>query len=273
MLTPGAVLIATNNWHVKRTVLPYNGAVRNNSPTTIGDPLKLSDFADCGGPYDLTSAETDVTWNHRPTTLAERAVIEHLRDHMAAGASLMHMGVGNSEVYEVFKGQLDRFVGVSTGASEIARLKAMISGAAKHKAIVANKHDPRQYPLMRGPFEVIVDVNLKSFACCRKHFDALMDFYVQELAPGGAIATAYSGVNYGWPGTSQASYTPGASRGPEARVFRSLGQDGLSELCDRYGLTLQRQELSEVQYGKLDAEGNQTMHQGAETVLLLVRPL
>jgi hypothetical protein len=194
---------------------------------------------DCGGPFDLTPAHTISSWETRPTTDAESTVIAFLKQQpqLYAGKRVLHIGIGNGSLPGAFANDLAAYVGLTISVPEMQLFEKRFA-TSKATAMLANKHDPRIHVKIDGHFDLIIDVNLKSFACCERHFDLLMDFYRDRLNPNGVLVTAESGVLFGWTGNTDVAHTPGARLDPEAARFRVLGLDGLERLSRRLGLTL-----------------------------------
>jgi hypothetical protein len=197
-------------------------------------------FEDCGGPFDLTPAHTISSWESKPTTEAEAAVIAFLqcRPRLYAGKRLLHVGIGNCSLPGALARDLAAYVGLTISPPEKQLFEEKFAATEGVRVILANKHDPRAYSKIEGRFDLIVDVNLKSFTCCEKHFDQLMDFYTERLNPGATLVTAESGVLFGWAGNINVAYTPGAQLHASVAQLRVLGLDGLARLSRRFGLTL-----------------------------------
>ena len=49
---------------------------------------------------------------------------------------------------------------------------------------------------VQGPFDVIVDNNPASFACCLRHFEDMLSNYARLLADGGLLLTDREGMNW-----------------------------------------------------------------------------
>jgi hypothetical protein len=114
-------------------------------------------------------------------------------------------------------------------------------------------------------------VNLKSFACCEQHFQDMMAMYVDRLEPGAAIITTSTGLSFGWSPPKRIAYTPGASADETARRWRILGEQGLQQLGERYGLALEQHTLCGVAHwhGQQDLSGEPEI--ADETLWLLCK--
>jgi hypothetical protein len=203
---------------------------------------EVLNLSHCGGPYDLTRANLETGWHLSPTTLEEQAVIRFLKEDptRVTEKRLLHVGIGNSSIFRVFGHQLSAFVGLTVNLPEKVRFEETFGYPAHAKIYFANKHDVRNFDGIVGPFDLIVDVNLKSYACCERHFQDMMAGYVNRLAPDGMTITAGTGLRFGWPGNTPIANTPGVAIDEAARNWRVLGEEGLEQLSERYHLKLER---------------------------------
>jgi len=191
-----------------------------------------NEFDDCGGPYDLTSSHTISCWEARPTTCDEEAVITYLVASPGRyyNKTLLHIGIGNGSLFASTGANLDAYTGITISCPELESFKDRFADKKNARAILANKHDERLFDLIGYSFDIIVDVNLKSFACCEKHFRSTMRYFGNCLTRGGMLITAERGLNFGWAGNIAVAHTPGADTNPAASVNRILGPDGFVRL-------------------------------------------
>jgi hypothetical protein len=197
-------------------------------------------FADCGGPFDLTPRHTISSWESRPTTSGEATVIAFLksRPSLYMGKRLLHVGIGNCSLPDALACGLAGYIGLTISLPEQRLFEHKFLGAKDVEVLLANKFDPRTYSKIKDNFDLIVDVGLKSFACCEKHFLSLMEFYADRLRTGGLLITAESGIQFGWKGNTAVAFTPGAQLDPSAAEYRVLGRHGIEQLGQRFGWTL-----------------------------------
>ena len=188
-------------------------------------PLTLTTFADCGGPYDLTLQHSVSSWESKSTTCAEQAVIRYLTQGPThyRDKSLLHVGIGNGELFAATGAALRAFTGITISRPELEHFRQRFPAAQNARTILANKYDERSLRSIGGDFDIIVDVNLKSFACCEKHFQVTMAYLARSMAPGARLLTAQSGLDFGWAGNTAVAYTLGADPQPEMSSHRVLG--------------------------------------------------
>ncbi len=186
-----------------------------------------------------------------PTTSGEEAIIQHYKRNFEniSGRSIFHIGIGNGSFYRMFAPYKVHYTGLTISKPEIEAFNRRIPGHAAN-LVFGNKHDARvmQAAVGQTKFDIIADINLKSFACCQAHFDDYIEILIGALNPGGVIVTSERGSNFGWPGNIRKAYTPGASTDPKAATFRVLGLDGLKAIADRYFLDLHNVIVSDVRH-------------------------
>lgn len=207
--------------------------------------------ANCGGPYDAEPHHKQSSYENMPTTPDEEAVIQYYERNcdLLLSKSILHVGIGNGSLYRSFSPHVSRFTGLTISAPEIDAFNHRFPG---HGAtlVVGNKHDFRILRRIGKDriFDIIVDVNLKSFACCHQHFEDYIDFLAAALAPGGTVVTSERGALFGWPGNVRKAHTPGASTNPGAAAFRVLGVHGIKETASKYSLAARRLLVPNVQH-------------------------
>jgi hypothetical protein len=128
-------------------------------------------------------------------TTADQAAIEGIMESRGVdGQAILHVGVGNSSLAKRFAGSANRITGVTLSENE--RDLAQSLGLPRYTVHVANKYSPRTMIFMNPDYDLIVDNNLASFACCRFHFYTMLNNYVLLLKPGGQILTHEKGMNW-----------------------------------------------------------------------------
>lgn len=172
------------------------------------------------------------SWESQPTTGAEEAVIGYLAGTPALyqDKTLLHIGIGNGSVFAALGAGLRAYTGITISRPELEFFAKRFADRENARAVLANKHDDRIFASWGDNFDIIVDVNLKSFACCEKHYRATMLYYANSLSQGGFVITAQTGLDFGWYGNTAVAYTPGADTDPGMGRRRILGTDGLMKL-------------------------------------------
>ncbi|MHC5018667.1 MAG: FkbM family methyltransferase [Planctomycetota bacterium] len=151
--------------------------------------------SDCGGRDGGGVDEVPEwqVWTDRPTT-PDQLRIEMLLDRtIPPDARLLHIGVGNSSLAQRFVPRGVQVVG--TTIHEAERTAAAALGLDGYVVACANKYTP-DMDRLPGRFEIIVDNNPASFACCVFHFARLWVAFGGLLAPGGRVLTAKPGMHW-----------------------------------------------------------------------------
>jgi hypothetical protein len=128
-------------------------------------------------------------WLGREPTGDEQEVVAWIKAHFRA-TRLLHVGVGNSLMFLEFGRRTTQ--GITKDGGEAAHARAL-----GLEVLLCNKYDIASYaPSLRSPFDCIVDVNIRSYACCDRHFRDYMRTMLDSLAPNGILLTSIRGLDY-----------------------------------------------------------------------------
>ena len=147
----------------------------------------------------LNSAAVD--WTHQETT-RDQTHIEAVLDTMAVtGASILHVGVGNSKFAQRFASRTRRIDGLTVHQNEKAHAEAL--GIPNYTVYMLNKYSPEFVSVITSTYDFIIDNNLASFACCTYHFAVMCEHYLRALTSAGQILTCQIGMDayhgyFGW---------------------------------------------------------------------------
>ena len=149
----------------------------------------------------VTLCSEAVDWTQQETT-RDQVRIEAVLDTMAVtGASILHVGVGNSGLAQRFASRARRIDGLTVHQNEKTYADALkIPNYTVH---VLNKYSPEFGSVLTTPYDFIIDNNLASFACCHYHFAVMCENYLRALASHGQILTCQMGMDayvgaFGW---------------------------------------------------------------------------
>lgn len=110
---------------------------------------------------------------------------------IGTGSRVLHVGVGSSTLARRLAGRVDRIDGITLLPAEARHAEAL--GLKGYRLHVCDKY--RELP-EGGPYDLIIDNNLASFACCRAHFADYVERLCQRLAGGGRLLTEARGMRY-----------------------------------------------------------------------------
>jgi hypothetical protein len=149
----------------------------------------------------VTRISDAVDWTQQETT-RDQVCIEAVLDTMAVpGASILHVGVGNSKFAQRFASRARRIDGLTVHQNEKTHADAL--GLPHYTVYVLNKYSPEFGSVITNTYDFIIDNNLASFACCQQHFAVMFENYLQVLASRGQILTCQIGMDavhgdFGW---------------------------------------------------------------------------
>jgi hypothetical protein len=149
----------------------------------------------------VTRISEAIDWTQQETT-RDQACIEAVLDTMTVtGASLLHVGVGNSKFAQRFASRARRIDGLTVHQNEKTRADAL--GIPNYTVYEVNKYSPEFVAVITQTYDFIIDNNLASFACCKYHFAVMVENYLRVLAPHGQILTCQIGMDavhgeFGW---------------------------------------------------------------------------
>ncbi|MFN7146916.1 MAG: hypothetical protein ACK4YP_24285 [Myxococcota bacterium] len=179
--------------------------------------------ADCGAPLPA-SRYRDLAW--ADDVSPDQARIEQVLDGLVSpDARVLHLGVGTSHLARRFAARSAWIDGVTVVPAEVARAEAL--GLPRYRAVLANKYGG--LGALPGPYDLVVDNNVASFACCRRHVDGLFADVAARLSPGGRFLTDAAGLAYRGPSGTGLGWAEWAAYGaalglvPERRTASVWG--------------------------------------------------
>ena len=134
-------------------------------------------------------------WENKKETLDEIEILEFLNSNNSSNSSkILHIGIGNSYI----SSNLNKYSlidGISISSKEI--LLAKNWNIKNYDASFKNKYEFNTfYNFSNYKYDIIIDANIKSFACCEKAFQHLMQQYFEILNFDGFIITNTKGMNW-----------------------------------------------------------------------------
>ena len=149
----------------------------------------------------VTRMSDAVDWTQQETT-RDQAHIEAALDTMAVtGASILHVGIGNSQFAQRFTSRARRIDGLTVHQNE--KIYAEALGIPNYTVYMLNKHSSEFVSVLTNTYDFIIDNNLASFACCKYHFAVMCENYLRVLTSYGQILTCQIGMDayhgdFGW---------------------------------------------------------------------------
>ena len=141
----------------------------------------------------VASNDEAIDWTQQQTN-PDQVRIEAVLDTMAlTGAQLLHVGVGNSKLAQRFASRLRAVDGLTVHQNE--KIYADGLAIANYTVYVLNKYSREVVLLLSHRYDFIIDNNLASFACCKKHFFIMLENYRSLLRSQGRILTCQIGMD------------------------------------------------------------------------------
>ena len=134
-------------------------------------------------------------WENKKATTDEIEIVSFLNTNIInKNSKILHVGIGNSYIATNLNGN-SNIDGISISSNEIKYANSL--NLKNYNIFFLNKysHDALNI-LSTSKYDLIIDVNLKSFACCNGAFENLFLNYVSLLNDSGKIFTGKKGMNW-----------------------------------------------------------------------------
>ncbi len=134
-------------------------------------------------------------WENRKVTTDEVEIVNFLNNQYKNNKiSILHIGIGNSYVASNLN-IFNNIDGISISSNEINLANKL--NIKKYKNFFFNKLENDVFSnSFFSKYDVIIDVNLKSFSCCDHSFNKLFSDYNKMLNTNGIIITGKKGMNW-----------------------------------------------------------------------------
>ena len=134
-------------------------------------------------------------WETKEATNDEKYIVEYLNsNNLIVGKNVLHMGVGNSFLANNIS-NYNKIDGITLSKKEMDY--GLQLNIFNYNIFLQNKYSSKNLlnTLLKS-YDLIIDVNLKSFACCDDAFKDLFSRYTSMLRPGGIIITGREGMKW-----------------------------------------------------------------------------
>jgi len=231
--------------------IEYKILTQNKSATIVTDN-NIQTNNTCLGLIEINEMNNDTSWEDQPTTPDERAIILYLGNILHPNyllqqkLNLLQIGVGNSEMAQQLSKRVAHFDGITIAGKEVihSEIISKSNDMINYDVHIVNKYDIPSMKIKLNnnrKFDVITDNNLKSYACCQKHFLKYFEFIVSLLSKNGSIITASGGM--GWPSipAGKVDLTNPKRRGGVTSQNKNniLTLEELKQLSKKYNLSIE----------------------------------
>ncbi len=134
----------------------------------------------------------------RGTTPDQLRIQRELESMVEVGSSVLHVGVGNSSLALRLAYRVGHIDGITIQREEVDRASAFV--IPNYRVMLVNKYDSALPFTLGRSYDFIIDNNPSTFACCKRHFFAMLASYRRLLNPGGYLLTDRQGL--GWISTN-----------------------------------------------------------------------
>ncbi len=147
-------------------------------------------------PFDVCVSRD---WSNRDPSPDQQRIVEVLESFVRPDANWLHIGIGNSSLAKRFAPRIEAIMGISITKAELDLAEKL--NIPNYYTNYTNKYSRRfailgSSDLMSKPFDVIIDNNPTSFACCRYHLGRYMGCISNLISQGGTLLTDSEGLAY-----------------------------------------------------------------------------
>ena len=134
-------------------------------------------------------------WENRTVTNDEIDILDFLNSNKSNKKLVMlHIGIGNSFLASKLNNFKEIF-GITISQNEIVH--AASKNISNYKYFFLNKYKANSLDFFKKKkFDIIIDINMKSFSCCNEAFTSLFDQYVKSLKDNGYIISHINGLKW-----------------------------------------------------------------------------
>jgi hypothetical protein len=157
--------------------------------TSTTAPASCGDHAQPG----VTQVPGALDWSHQATTPDQACIEAVLETVLVPGASILHVGVGNSQFAHRFATRASRIDGLTLHPNE--QTHAATLALPHYTVYLLNKYSPAFRAVLSHHYAWIIDNNPAHFACCHYHFWLMWKNYLRALIPQGQVVTCQRGMN------------------------------------------------------------------------------
>ena len=174
-------------------------------------------------------------WENKKVTSEERAIVKYLTKlSNSSKLNILHIGIGCSYLLHRLHKKYSYIHGITIAGLE--KTKADNCNISNNKNYLIDKYDNSKLKtsLINIEYDVLVDINLKSFSPDNTSFNSMFSTFVNKLNPGGFIITSKSGMN--WSTNLELKNNILNQIGDNDRNI--LTKDELNELCQVHRLSI-----------------------------------
>ena len=134
-------------------------------------------------------------WEDKNSTEDENEILDFLMEKsLLKNRKILHVGIGNSNLAKKFSHSNEIF-GITISKNEINHAKKL--SLKGYNVFLLDKYSINFMNYFKNyRFDIIVDPNLKSYACCEESFKFMFKNFSTLLTNNGIIITSRRGMNW-----------------------------------------------------------------------------
>ena len=132
-------------------------------------------------------------WENNSETSDEKEIYNYLKKGKIENKKILHIGIGNSHFATKFNNN-NYIVGITIAKQEFIFAKKLKLN--NYKVYMINKYSKKLKILSKNKFDIIIDTNLKSYACCQNAFETMFSIFANTLNKNGFIITNKRGMSW-----------------------------------------------------------------------------
>jgi len=132
-------------------------------------------------------------WENKPQTTDEKEILHFLIKSKILKKNILHIGIGNSEI-ALKLSEYNNIIGITISKPEILSAKKKL--IKNYKTYLINKYSNKLNLLKKYKFDIVIDINLKSYSCCKKAFEKMFSTLSSLLNKNGFLITNKKGMNW-----------------------------------------------------------------------------
>lgn len=138
---------------------------------------------------------SDGQWLERKVTKDQRAIEEYLSLKDLRAKKLLHVGIGSSRIAK----QCAKIEGCSIDGITVIEAEKTYADNLRlenYSVRLMNKNNPESLLGLSGNYAYIIDNDIAAYACCKEHFEKMLQHYLSILVPGGKILAGTISIGY-----------------------------------------------------------------------------
>jgi len=156
--------------------------------------IKSVGIEKCGSNSHPIPASQGGSWVEIDVTV-DQSRIERVLETLSLGNKrLLHVGIGCSNIARKYANQTTPIDGITVVSEEKEHADSL--GLSHYTTHVINKYNDEELNSLAQRYDIIVDNNLSSFACCQHHYRKMLKNYIDVLTINGMILTDSTGMNF-----------------------------------------------------------------------------